>query len=106
MRAYLWEFDVEPAHAAEFERVYGPQGDWSKLFRLSAGYLSTELWRDVEVAGRYWTLDRWRSAAELDAFRREHAAAYAELDARCARLTRNERRITEMDLVETGGAVR
>ena len=33
----------------QFERVYGPEGDWAQFFRTGRGYVGTELLRDVEI---------------------------------------------------------
>lgn len=87
----VWEFRVPAAHREEFERRYGPAGDWARLFARGEGYLGTQLLRDAADPGRYLTLDRWRSAADWEAFRAAHAADYAALDAMCEALTTDER---------------
>ena len=89
----IWEFQVRPGAEEDFERVYGPAGDWAQLFHKAEGYIRTDLLRDREVRGRYLVLDHWGSAAQYDAFRAAHAAAYAELDRRCEALTLREARI-------------
>lgn len=60
----------------EFERVYGPDGEWTVFFRAGAGYIGTELLRDVESAGRYVVIDRWESADVYNAFVAEHRDEY------------------------------
>jgi heme-degrading monooxygenase HmoA len=60
----------------EFERVYGPNGDWAEFFRRGSGYIGTELLRDVEVPGRYVVIDRWESAEDYNAFAVEHRDEY------------------------------
>ena len=55
-------FSYEVSDAAEFERVYGPDGEWAEFFRGGRGYVGTELLRDVEHPGRYLVIDRWESA--------------------------------------------
>ena len=87
----VWEFRVAPGRREEFERRYGPAGDWARLFARGHGYLGTQLLRDADDPDRYLTLDRWRSAAEWQAFRAMHAADYAALDAACEALTSAER---------------
>jgi heme-degrading monooxygenase HmoA len=88
---HVWEFLVDDARRIEFERHYGPRGSWAALFGRAPGYLGTELLRDEATAGRYLTLDRWRSAAAYRAFREQSAAEYAALDLECEALTRAER---------------
>jgi len=37
----LWEFEVKPGCEERFEMVYGPDGDWAKLFRRNSHYHET-----------------------------------------------------------------
>jgi heme-degrading monooxygenase HmoA len=85
--ACVWEFRVRPAFVAEFERAYGPDGDWAALFRRAEGYLRTELQRDVDDPLRYLTVDHWESRDAHAAFQREFREAYAQLDDRCEAFT-------------------
>src|SRR6187397_611903 len=48
--ALVFSYDV--SDSAEFERVYGPDGEWAAFFRDGRGYIGTELLRDVEQHGR------------------------------------------------------
>jgi len=87
---YLWEFIVEPEHAKEFERQYGPQGSWVELFRRAPGYVETLLLRDSANPCRFVTIDRWKNAEAYREFRATFSRQYADLDARCERLTTRE----------------
>jgi heme-degrading monooxygenase HmoA len=69
-------FSYEVRDAAEFERVYGPEGDWAQFFRQGHGYVGTELLRDLETAGRYLVVDRWDSTDAYNAFVAEHRDEY------------------------------
>jgi heme-degrading monooxygenase HmoA len=69
-------FSYEAREAAEFERVYGPEGEWAAFFAGGAGYLGTELLRDVEAPGRYLVIDRWASRDAYRAFVEEHRDEY------------------------------
>ncbi len=89
----LWEFDVCDATQRDFEQVYGGDGDWVRLFRNSAGFLRTELLKDLSRPGRYLTFDFWKTEADYESFRRDNGAAYSTLDAKCENLT-----IKEIDL--------
>lgn len=89
--ACVWEFRIRPDQGAEFERAYGSDGDWVRLFRRAEGYVGTMLLRDAVDGQRYLTIDRWRSEGEYKEFLRRYGVEYAELDARCAGLTVNER---------------
>jgi heme-degrading monooxygenase HmoA len=90
---YAWEFEVAPGHEAAFVSVYGPDGDWVRLFRRAPGYVRTELFRDLVRPSRFVTLDHWESADAFAVFRSRFAEEYEALDARCATLTRSEREI-------------
>ena len=61
-------FSYEARDPEEFERAYGPDGEWSVFFRRGTGYVGTELLRDVESPGRYLVLDRWQTREAYQAF--------------------------------------
>ena len=69
-------FSYEARDPVEFERVYGPDGEWAEFFRLGAGYVGTELLRDVAEPGRYLVIDRWASRESYQAFVEEHRDEY------------------------------
>ena len=69
-------FSYEVRDTGEFERVYGPDGDWSQFFSGARGYIGTELLRDVEAPGRYLVIDRWESAEDYNAFAADHREEY------------------------------
>jgi heme-degrading monooxygenase HmoA len=64
--------------AAEFERVYGTEGEWADFFRQGRGYIGTELLHDVEAPTRYLVIDRWESADAYNTFVAAHREAYME----------------------------
>ena len=69
-------FSYEARDAVEFERVYGPDGEWAQFFRSGRGYVGTELLRDLESPGRYLVVDRWESAEAYNAFAAAHRDEY------------------------------
>jgi heme-degrading monooxygenase HmoA len=71
-------FSYEVRDAAEFERVYGTEGEWAQFFRQGRGYIGTELLRDMEGPGRYLVIDRWESADAYNAFVAERREEYME----------------------------
>lgn len=89
----IWEFRARRGREGEFERVYGPGGDWANFFRSGEGYLGTELMRGVETPGRYVTIDRWTSAAAYEDFRSRNLSEYETIDRRCESLTEHEARL-------------
>ena len=93
MHAVVWAYRIAPGREAEFERLYGMDGEWARLFRRSEDYLGTDLFRDTGEAARYMTVDRWTSQQAYDAFLRRMRDDYAALDARGEALTVEETRL-------------
>jgi heme-degrading monooxygenase HmoA len=91
-RAYLilWEFRVRRGCERRFQRVYGPRGDWARLFRKGRGYLGTHLRRHPSVKRRYLVLDAWTSRAAFVAFQKRWGKLYKALDRACESLTESE----------------
>jgi heme-degrading monooxygenase HmoA len=71
-------FSYEVHDAEEFERVFGPDGQWAEFFREGRGYVGTELLRDVEAPSRYLVIDRWESADAYNTFVAERREEYME----------------------------
>ena len=91
MLVRVWEYDVPEGSRDEFERVYGADGDWARLFSSSSGYAGTELFASLSSPGRYITVDRFSDEAAWEAFLARHWDAYVRLDERTAGLTADER---------------
>ena len=87
----VWEFRVRPDKAAEFQEKYGPEGAWARFFRGSAGYIRTELVRDVDF--RFLTLDYWQTEEEFKRFKQQNLAGYERLDKEFEGLTESETRL-------------
>lgn len=94
--AAVFAYDVDPAAAAAFEAVYGADGEWARYFRGADGYVATELWRGVD--GRYLVIDRWRSAADYDAFLLAHVDEYRRRNRAAAALYRSEQVVGRFDV--------
>ena len=65
----VWESRPHIEREAEFERVYGPEGDWAQFLIKGDGYVRTDLLHDAEIRGRYPTLDYWTSETAYNRFR-------------------------------------
>ncbi|HKW32499.1 MAG TPA: antibiotic biosynthesis monooxygenase [Candidatus Acidoferrum sp.] len=96
----LWEFEVKPGCEKRFLKVYGPGGDWAKLFRNDANYQETQLLHDPENPAIFLTLDFWASRQAYEGFMATHAAQYAGLDAAGKELTLRKRKIGWYEGVE------
>ena len=95
----LWEYEVKPGCEEQFGKVYGAEGDWTKLFRKDRNYQETRLLRDVARPAIYLTLDFWGSRQAYERFLEVHAAEYKALDAEGEKLTLGERRIGWYEMV-------
>ena len=95
----LWEFHVRPGVEQEFERVYGPEGDWVQLFRQGQGYIHTQFFRDANDSQRYLTVDIWASEPAYQKFRDEHAEEYRAIDQRCQDLTDKETCLGDFQMI-------
>lgn len=62
----VWEYEVPGDRAAAFAAAYAPDGAWGQLFGRAAGFLGTELYRDVARDDRYLTIDRWQDEQDPD----------------------------------------
>ena len=89
----VWEFRVRQDREAGFVQKYGPEGAWARFFRGSAGYIRTELVRDVADHLRYLTLDYWQTEEEFLRFRQQRLAEYERLDKEFEGLTEQETRL-------------
>ena len=89
----IWEFHVRAGMEKGFERVYGSDGDWARLFTQDESYFGTHLVRSLNGERTYVTLDFWRSQQAYGKFRKRHFAKYTALDQQCEDLTESEREI-------------
>jgi heme-degrading monooxygenase HmoA len=90
MYVVLWRFRPMRGQESEFERAYGPSGDWTRLFQHGEGYLGTELLRRSDDPREYLALDRWASRAAYEVFRTRFSSEYRRLDRRLEELTEEE----------------
>jgi len=96
----LWEYEVKPGSEERFENVYGPDGDWVRLFRSDTHYYQTRLVSDSLRRGVYLTMDFWESQEAYEQFLAGHRAEYEAIDAAGEQLTGKERRIGWFETVE------
>jgi heme-degrading monooxygenase HmoA len=95
----LWEYEVKSGSEKQFEEVYGPAGDWTRLFRTDSNYQETRFLRDLFRSNVYLTLDFWASRNSYERFLATHKAEYQCIDALGESLTTNERRLGAYEMV-------
>jgi hypothetical protein len=57
--AVVWQLDVRPGRASEFERFYGADGEWMALSRRSRSFLGCSFLKDIVVDTRYLLVEYW-----------------------------------------------
>ena len=106
MFVILWHFEVKPGNRVRFEKVYGTQGPWVRLFRGDPHFRGTQLLHDPSSDSCYYTVDFWDSENAYRNFLHSNRQAYDELDSSLIDLTLNERHVVsfEVDTVVLAGA--
>ena len=99
--ALVFSYDVHDVE--QFERVYGPEGEWARFFRTGRGYIGTELLRDVEQPGRYFVVDRWETSDAYNRFVEQRREEYMRRVDETAFLYRQELRLGTFENVWTDG---
>ncbi len=89
----LWEFEVKPGCEEKFEKVYGADGAWVKLFARDAAYRGTRLVKDVARERVYLTLDFWETREAYEKFKKENAAEYERIDKECEGMAEREQNV-------------
>ena len=97
----IWEFLVRPGKEQLFEQIYGPDGDWIRLFRQGHGYCGTKLASDYDQPRRYVTLDFWESQEDFEKFKSQHADEYKAIDVKCEALTEKEKEVGKFVIPRT-----
>jgi heme-degrading monooxygenase HmoA len=83
--------------------VYGSNGAWATFFATGAGYVGTELLRDVEQAGRYFVVDRWETRDAYNRFIVDNRSEYMRRVDETAYLYRQELRLGTFENVWADG---
>jgi heme-degrading monooxygenase HmoA len=113
----VFEYEVEEGLRAEFERVYGSDGDWARFFRAGEGYLGTQLHASVESSTlgreggtgarrRFLVVDRWTTQEAYADFLAANAAAYEQRSQATGSLYVSETRIGAFERVDPATAPR
>lgn len=89
----IWQYAVSPMFKKGFEELYGPNGQWVKLFQRGEGYLGTQLIKEIKESGQYVTIDTWESQTLYEKFLAEHKTQFAEIDAVGEQFTLSETKI-------------
>jgi quinol monooxygenase YgiN len=86
MIAIAWQFDVKTGREAEFEQLYGADGEWTSMNRLSRSYLGSSFLRDQNRPARYIVIEYWSEMLVSERHRAYRPDALAAFEARRATL--------------------
>jgi heme-degrading monooxygenase HmoA len=93
MFVILWEFEVKLGSEERFQKAYGPNGAWVRLFQRDPHFRGTQLQRDPARPRCYFTIDIWDSETAYRQFFDANQAVYRELDRSYEGLTNSERHV-------------
>ena len=82
MIAIMWQFDVKHGHESEFEQLYGVEGEWTAMNRLSRSYLGTSFLHDQNRSSRYIIIEYWSEMLVYEQHREFRAEAVAAFEQR------------------------
>ena len=82
MIAIAWQFDVKKGREAEFEELYGADGEWTAMNRHTRSYLGSSFLRDQNRTSRYIVIEYWSEMLVHEQHRTYRAGAIASLEAR------------------------
>ena len=86
MIAIVWQFDVKQGRESEFERLYGVDGEWTKLNRQTRSYLGSSFLKDQNRATRYLVVEYWSEMLVYEQHRSYRTNAIESLEKRSAEL--------------------
>ena len=86
MIAIMWEFAVRDGLEAEFERMYGANGEWTAMNRQTRSYLGTSFLRDQNTPSRYIVVEYWSEMLVYEQYRSHRSFAITTFEARRATL--------------------
>ena len=86
MIAIMWQFDVKKGREAEFEQLYGVEGEWTALNRKTRSYLGSSFLHDQSRVSRYIIIEYWSEMIVYEEHRASRSAAIASLEERSAAL--------------------
>ena len=86
MIAIVWQFDVKSGREAEFETLYGVEGEWTALNRHTRSYLGSSFLHDQARPSRYIIIEYWSEMIVYEQHRASGSAAISSLEERSASL--------------------
>ena len=86
MIAVMWQFDVKNGREDEFEKLYGPDGDWAALNRQTRSYLGSSFLHDQNRSSRYLLIEYWSEMVVYEQHRASRSATIEAIETRRSEL--------------------
>lgn len=86
MIAIVWQFEVKNGREAEFEQLYGADGEWTLMNRHTRSYLGSSFLRDQTQSTRYMVIEYWSEMLVSEQHRAFRPDALASFERRRATL--------------------
>lgn len=80
MIAIMWQFEVRKGREAEFEELYGADGEWTATNRHTHSYLGTSFLRDQNQSSRYIVIEYWSEMVVYEQHRDRRSDAIRSLE--------------------------
>ena len=106
MIAVMWQFDVKGGREAEFEELYGVDGEWTAMNRQTRSYLGTSFLHDQNRSSRYIVIEYWSEMLVYEQHREYRSDAVAVLEERRTALVQSVEPLgvfTALDVPERAG---
>ena len=82
MIAIMWQFDVTAGREADFELLYGVDGEWTAINRKSRSYLGSSFLRNQNQPSRYIVIEYWSEMLVYEQHKSYRSDAMASFEAR------------------------
>ncbi|MCL4810963.1 MAG: antibiotic biosynthesis monooxygenase [Vicinamibacteraceae bacterium] len=71
MIAVVWQFQVKRGQEAEFERLYGADGEWTTVSRKSRSFIGSSFLKELSSDRRYLLVEYWSEMLPYERHRRD-----------------------------------
>ena len=89
MIAIMWQFDVKDERRAEFEELYGVDGEWATMNRQTRSYLGSSFLRDQNRSSRYVVVEYWSEMVVYEQHRAYRSDVIEALEARLGEIVKS-----------------
>ena len=106
MIAIMWQFDVKDERRAEFEELYGVDGEWATMNRQTRSYLGSSFLRDQNRSSRYVVVEYWSEMVVYEQHRAYRSDVIKALEGRRGEIVESVEPLgvfTALDVPERSG---